>query len=119
MLQALGQWYCSRIQQEYFLLYSKQEEFRLQWLRSQEPNEADKEAYAMVLKMAAQKFDPGFQTELVVAGAEARLSANRISGEEISLGIHLAELLRVQGFTAFQLGEIAKRESSLDPAKDA
>ena len=119
MLQALGQWYCSRIQQEYFLLYSKQEEFRLQWLRSQEPNEADKEAYAMVLKMAAQKFDPGFQTELVVAGAEARLSANRISGEEISLGIHLAELLRVQGFTAFQLGEIAKREASLDPAKDA
>ncbi len=118
MLQALGQWYCSRIQQEYFLLYQKQEEFRLEWLRSQEPNEADKEAYAMVLKMAEQKFNPGLTTEVGVAGGEADLSHNRCQGEEISLRIHLAELRRVRNFTGYQLHEIRKRESSLDPSKD-
>ena len=106
-------------QQEYFLHYKEQEEFRLEWLRSQEPNDEDKEAYARVLKMATRKFEPGLKTEVIVAGSETRLSANRISGERISLGIHLAELLRVQGFTGFQLEEIRQREASLDPSKDA
>ena len=119
MLQALGQWYCSRIQQEYFLLYQAQEESRLEWLRSQEPNEADREAYAAVLKMTTQKFELGLQTEVKVAGDESLLSANRISGEIISVDIHLAELSRVLGFTGFQLEEIGKREASLDPSKDA
>ena len=119
MLQALGQWYCSRIQQEYFLLYREQEEFRLEWLRSQEPNEADKEAYAMVLEMAERKFYPGLTTEVDVAKYETHLSRNRISGEEISLHIHTTELHRVRQFTGYQLQEIHKRESSLDPSKDA
>ena len=119
MLQALGQWYCTRIQHQYFRIYMEQEEFRLEWLGKQKPNPADKAAYARVLKLATHRIETGLRTEVSIADEETQLSRTRILGEGISLGIQKRELLRVMDFTSFRLEEIELRKARLDPSRDA
>ncbi|MCH2586047.1 MAG: hypothetical protein MK138_14895, partial [Planctomycetes bacterium] len=64
MLQALGGWYCSRIQHEYFRLYLAQEKYRLAWLRGQKPAEDKDGAYARILKLAELRVESGLRYEV-------------------------------------------------------
>ena len=119
MLQALGGWYCSRIQHEYFRLYLAQEKYRLAWLRGQKPAEDKDGAYARILKLAELRVESGLRYEVDIAEQEARLAESRLAGAAIVQESSLLELDRSQRLVGYQLNDMERRKTGLDPSEDA
>ncbi|MEE3229938.1 MAG: hypothetical protein VX272_02785 [Planctomycetota bacterium] len=119
MLRALGGWYCSRIQHEYFRLYLAQEKYRLGWLRGQKPAEDKDGAYAGILKLAELRVESGLRYEVDIAEQEARLAASRLAGAAIAQESSLLELDRSQRLVGYQLNDMERRKAGLDPSEDA
>ena len=119
MLQALGGWYCSRIQHEYFRLYLAQEKYRLAWLRGQKPAEDKDGAYARILKLAELRVESGLRYEVDIAEQEARLAESRLAGAAIVQESSLLELDRSQRLVGYQLNDMERRKAGLDPSEDA
>ena len=119
MLQALGAWYCSVLQHEYFRLYLMQEKFRLAWLRAQKPGKDDVEAYARVLRLAELRVESGLAYEVQIADQEARLASTRLHGESLSQAARLLELFRARELTGYQVKDMERRKAGLDASQDA
>ena len=119
MLQALGGWYCSRIQHEYFRLYLAQEKYRLAWLHGQKPAEDEDGAYARSLKLAELKVESGLRYEVDIAEREARLAESRLAGVAIAQESSLLELDRSQRLVGYQMNDMERRKAGLDPSEDA
>ena len=119
MLRALGGWYCSRIQHEYFRLYLAQEKYRLGWLRGQKPAEDKDGAYAGILKLAELRVESGLRYEVDIAEQEARLAASRLAGAAIAQESSLLELDRSQRLVGYQLNDMERRKAGFDPSEDA
>ena len=119
MLRALGGWYCSRIQHEYFRLYLAQEKYRLAWLRGQKPAEDKDGAYAGILKLAELRVESGLRYEVDIAEQEARLAASRLAGAAIAQESSLLELDRSQRLVGHQLNDMERRKAGFDPSEDA
>ena len=119
MLRALGGWYCSRIQHEYFRLYLEQEKYRLAWLRGQKPAEDKDGAYAGILKLAELRVESGLRYEVDIAEQEARLAASRLAGAAIAQESSLLELDRSQRLVGHQLNDMERRKAGFDPSEDA
>ena len=119
MLRALGGWYCSRIQHEYFRLYLEQEKYRLAWLRGQKPAEDKDGAYAGILKLAELRVESGLRYEVDIAEQEARLAASRLAGAAIAQESSLLELDRSQRLVGHQMTEMERRKAGFDPSEDA
>ena len=119
MLRALGGWYCSRIQHEYFRLYLEQEKYRLAWLRGQKPAEDKDGAYAGILKLAELRVESGLRYEVDIAEQEARLAASRLAGAAIAQESSLLELDRSQRLVGHQMNDMERRKAGFDPSEDA
>lgn len=119
MLRALGGWYCSRIQHEYFRLYLAQEKYRLAWLRGQKPAEDKDGAYAGILKLAELRVESGLRYEVDIAEQEARLAASRLAGAAIAQESSLLELDRSQRLVGHQMNDMERRKAGFDPSEDA
>ncbi len=119
MLRALGGWYCSRIQHEYFRLYLAQEKYRLAWLRGQKPAEDKDGAYAGILKLAELRVESGLRYEVDIAEQEVRLAESRLAGEAIVQKSSLLELDRSQRLVGHQMDDMERRRAGFDPSEDA
>lgn len=119
MLRALGGWYCSRIQHEYFRLYLAQEKYRLTWLRGQKPAEDTDGAYAGILKLAELRVEGGLRYEVDIAEQEVRLAESRLAGEAIAQKSSLLELDRSQRLVGYQMNDMERRKAGFDPSEDA
>jgi hypothetical protein len=119
MLQALGGWYCSRIQHEYFRLYLEQEKYRLSWLRQQKPAEDKDGDYAGLLRLAELRLESGLRYEVDIAEQEARLAESRLAGAAIAQESSLLELDRSQRLVGYQVSDLERRKAGLDPSEDA